>query len=103
MTRTVALAVGLTVSVLAAILFSTRSSASPPGVKGTIMAVEAAEQRICVKDNEAEYWFQCTPNTNITLNGYAATFSQLAAGQTAMVKYDPTNSEALQVDAMQQR
>jgi hypothetical protein len=100
MTRTVALAIALTTSALAVVFVSARTLASPPGIEGTIMATDAAEQRIRVADDKTEYWFQCTPSTTITLNGYAATFNQLAAGQKAKVVYDPAYFEALQVDAM---
>ena len=100
MTRTWILAIGLTLSVLAAIFFATKTAASPPGVEGTIVTVDASSQRIRVVDDDSEYWFSCTPNTKISLNGYAATFNQLAIGQRAKVAYDPPSYEAIQVDAM---
>src|SRR5947207_3308439 len=76
MTRTWILAIGLTLSVLAAIFLTTKSTASPPGVEGTIVTVNAASQSIRIVDDDAEYWFTCTPETKFTLNGYAASFNQ---------------------------
>ena len=47
-------------------------------------------QRIQVVDSaNIEYWFQCTESTTLTLNGFAASFNQLAAGQRVEVQYEP--------------
>jgi len=100
MNRTVLIAIGIAASVLAAILFGANTAASPPGVDGTIAAIDASSHRINVVDDDTEHWFACTVDTKITLNGYAATFDQLAIGQRTKVSYDPYTNEAFRVDAM---
>jgi hypothetical protein len=100
MTRKGLLAIGLTISVLAAVFLGAKILANPPGVEGIIVTVDSAEKRIHVMRDRTDYWFSCTPNTTITLNGYAATFDQLAVDQRAKVAYDPYSFEAIRVDAM---
>src|SRR5262245_43618651 len=100
MNRTILIAIGLAAAVLAAVFLGANTVASPPGVDGTIAAIDASSHRISVVDDDTQYWFGCTPDTKITLNGYAATFDQLAVGQKVKVSFDPYSNEALQVDAM---
>ena len=100
MTRKTMLATGIILAVAALIFFAARTGASPSGLPGSIVAVDPIGQRIQVVDNaNIEYRFQCTESTTLTMNGFAASFNQLAPGQRVEVQYEPDTFIALQVDA----
>lgn len=100
MTRRTFLAAGIGLSVVAMVFFARQIVAGPPGVTGAIVSVDANTQRIrVVETSSIEYWFQCTESTTLTLNGFAASFNQLAPGQRVEVQYEPDTFIAIQVDA----
>ncbi len=103
MSRKAMLAIGIGLSIAALIFFTTRGGASTPGATGAIVAVDSVAHRIRVVDNYSlEYWFHCTEGTTLTLNGFAASFNQLAAGQRVEVQYEPDTYIAVQIDAKSQ-
>ena len=103
MSRKAMLAIGIALSIAALVFFTTRSGASTPGVTGAIVAVDSVAHRIRVVDSfNIEYWFHCTEATTLTLNGFAASFNQLAAGQSVAVQYEPDTFIAVRVDAKSQ-
>lgn len=100
MTRNKMLVTAIALSIAVLVFLATRGGASSPGVTGAIVAVDGAVPRIRVIDNtNIEYWFHCTERTTLTLNGFAASFNQLAAGQRVDVQYEPDTYIASQVDA----
>ena len=100
MTRKTILASVIALSIAALVFFTTRTGASSPGATGAIVAVDSIQHRIrVVDDHSLEYWFHCTESTTLTLNGYAASFNQLAPAQRVDVHYEPDTFIVIQVDA----
>jgi len=99
MKRNSVIAAALILAVAGVIIACKQSVANPPGVNGVIVNVESRENSIRVANNQIDTWFNCTERTKITLNGYAASFNQLEAGQRVKVVFDPQTHETLQVDA----
>lgn len=99
MKRNTLLAVGLVLSILAAIYFVTQTTASPPAVKGTIVAIDPPEQGIQVINDESKDWYHCSPRTRITLDDLPAVFQQLAVGQGVLVEFDMSTHEATRIIA----
>lgn len=99
MKRNSVIATALILAVAGVIIACKQSVANPPGVNGVIVNVESREKSIRVANNQIDTWFNCTERTKITLNGYAASFNQLEAGQRVKVVFDPQTHETLQVDA----
>src|SRR6516225_6552564 len=88
MTKAV-LAFVIAAAVAGGVIFTQRGKANPPITTGVIVAVDSMQRRIQVAENGGpEYWFRCTESTTITLNGFAASFNQLAAGQRVEVQYE---------------
>ena len=103
MTRKTILATSIVLSIAALVFFTARTPASPSGLTGAIVAVDSVGHRIQVVDSaNIEYWFQCTESTTLTLNGFAASFDQLAQGQRVEVQYEPDTFIAVRVDAKSQ-
>jgi hypothetical protein len=98
MVRTSILATCFALAGLAIFFFASPSEANPPIVHGAIVDIDSHSRRINVSSHNTRYWFQCTENTIYTLNGFAASFTQLAVGQEVNVALDPHTREALRVD-----
>jgi len=97
------LAIGIAGAVAAGVVFTRRTEANPPGLSGTIVAVDSRQHRVQVADSATiEYWIRINEATTITLNGFAASFNQLAAGQKVDVQYEPDTFIATQIDARTQ-
>ena len=87
-------------AVAVVIFFAARTTANPPGVTGRIVAIDSVQYRVQVVDyGGLEYWFNCVESTVYTLNGFAASFNELAPGQHVDVKYEPDTFIVIQVDA----
>jgi hypothetical protein len=96
----VVLAFGIACALGGLAFFSHRAGANPPVAIGVIVAVESEQHRIqVVESGNSESWFRCTEGTTITLNGFAATFNQLAPGQRVEVQYESDSYIALHIDA----